>query len=203
MVGIRGLTNREYAMKKLVSLLAAVVSLAIGITSAEALVLCVSPSGAVTALDQCKPGTTQLNVAATGLTGPVGPQGPAGPAGPQGPAGPSGTTQAYFVKADFGNYVSLIQFIQLPLPAGTYLVTGKVYMTSDAYGGCALVSGAEGYETYYERADYDSGANLFAAVMVDKITLAEPTTVGIRCGNGLGAVTYWQDATLSAIAIAP
>jgi len=68
----------------------------------DALVLCANPSGAVVALDQCRPGMTPLDPLAVGLVGPTGPQGPAGPqgatgvqgpvgsAGPQGPIGPAG-----------------------------------------------------------------------------------------------------------------
>ena len=71
----------------------------VGISAyAEALVLCVNPSGSVFASEQCKGGTIQLNPGAVGLTGPQGPAGPAGPAGPTGatgsvgPAGPTGAT---------------------------------------------------------------------------------------------------------------
>jgi hypothetical protein len=181
-----------------VGLLAAIAFVA-GVSSADALVLCVNASGSVTALPVCKPGWTQLDLAATGL---VGPPGPAGPQGPTGPEGPAGSNELHFVSADFGSFVSLRQFIQLDLPAGTFLVTAKTYISSAFYGGCNLVSGAEGYETYYDSANYDSGAAKFAAVMFDKITLAAPSTVGIRCGNGLGATTFWESPVLFAIPVA-
>jgi len=115
------------------------------------------------------------------------------------PAGAA--TQVYFVKATAGNFISLQQFITLQLPAGTFLVTGKTYITSAAYGGCNLVSGPSGYETYYDGAGYESGAVQSAAVMIDKITLAAPTTVAIRCGNGLGATTYHRSTVLYALPV--
>ncbi len=59
---------------------------------AEALVLCVNPSGSVFASEQCKGGAIQLNPVAVGLQGPAGPAGPAGPTGPTGATGPAGPT---------------------------------------------------------------------------------------------------------------
>src|SRR5262245_7062152 len=56
----------------------------------EALVLCMAPSGALSAGAQCRPGTVPIDPSALGLVGPAGPQGPAGPAGPAGPQGPPG-----------------------------------------------------------------------------------------------------------------
>jgi hypothetical protein len=72
-------------------LLPMMVLLLVGVSSyADALVLCANPSGSVVALDQCKPGMTQIDPVVLGLQGPTGPQGPAGPTGPPGPAGPTG-----------------------------------------------------------------------------------------------------------------
>lgn len=118
------------------------------------------------------------------------------------PAVAAGPIKVYFVKAPAGSFVSLQQLITLQLPAGTFLVTGKTYIKSAAYGGCNLVSGPPGYETYYDGASYESGAVQFAAVMVDKIALATPTTIGIRCGNGLGATTYYESTVLYAVPMA-
>lgn len=65
--------------------------LVIGIaTYAEALVLCIGPSGNVTVSEQCKGNSIPMNPASTGLQGPAGPAGPQGPAGPAGPVGATG-----------------------------------------------------------------------------------------------------------------
>ena len=80
-------------MKRLLSVALMVLVTLVGISAyAEALVLCVNPSGSVFASEQCKGGTIQLNPGAVGLTGPQGPAGPAGPAGPTGATGPAGPT---------------------------------------------------------------------------------------------------------------
>jgi len=71
-------------MKHLSAGLWIVIALVASVSSADGLVLCVNKSGAVLALVECKPGTTQLNPAAVELVGPAGPQGATGPAGPAG-----------------------------------------------------------------------------------------------------------------------
>jgi hypothetical protein len=106
------------------------------------------------------------------------------------------------ITADAGSFVSTHQLIQLPLPVGTYLVTGKVYITSENLGGCNLVSGPSAGETFYDHALYPSDTVSLATVMFDKITLVEPTTVGIRCGTGLGGETFWAAAVLFAVPVA-
>lgn len=78
-------------MKRLLSVaLMVLVTLVVICAHAEALVLCVNPSGSVFASEQCKGGTIQLDPGAVGLTGPAGPAGPQGPQGIPGPAGPPG-----------------------------------------------------------------------------------------------------------------
>jgi hypothetical protein len=83
-------------MKRLLLVALMVLVTLVGISAyAEALVLCVNPSGSVFASEQCKGGAIQLNPGAVGLTGlpgPAGPAGPQGPAGSSGPAGPTGAT---------------------------------------------------------------------------------------------------------------
>ena len=89
--------------------------------------------------------------------------------------------------------------LSLDVPAGTYLVTGKLYMTSAAYGGCYLDVGG----TLYNHAFYDNNANAFAAVMVDKITLADAGTIRIRCGNGFADPWTTISIVLTAQPITP
>jgi len=82
-------------MKRLPLVAAVFLVCLVGISAyAEALVLCVNPSGSVFASEQCKGGTIQLNPGAVGLRGPPGPAGPAGPQGPAGSSGPAGPTGA-------------------------------------------------------------------------------------------------------------
>lgn len=190
-------------MKHLVAGLLGLIASVIGASSADALVLCVNSSGGVVALDQCKAGMTPLAPAAVGLVGPAGPAGPQGPAGPAGAVGPAGANPVYYVAQGFQETIYLTEFIKLNLPAGTYLVTGKTYITSTAYGGCNLVSGPEISHTFYDRAGYDNGSIDFPAVMVSKITLAAPDTVGIRCGNGYAENWSSIDSVLFAVPVAP
>lgn len=69
------------------------VVLLVGMASyAEALVLCVNPSGSVFVSSACKGSQVQLDPAAVGLVGPPGPQGPQGIQGPAGPTGATGAT---------------------------------------------------------------------------------------------------------------
>src|SRR5262245_10836533 len=59
---------------------------------ADALVLCINPSGILLAKVACGPGEKLADPAALGLQGPKGDTGPAGPAGPTGPTGATGAT---------------------------------------------------------------------------------------------------------------
>lgn len=62
-----------------------------------------------------------------GPQGPMGPTGPAGPAGPQGPPRPSGTSQAFWVKADAGQFIAgRTRVLSKVVPAGTWVVTATV-----------------------------------------------------------------------------
>jgi hypothetical protein len=76
---------------------------------------------------------------ASGATGPAGPRGPkgdTGPAGPQGPkgdTGPTGPSDVYYNEVEnptpdsFGN-----ASVALTLPAGSYAVSGKAYVFTQA-----------------------------------------------------------------------
>ncbi len=175
-----------------------------GAAPADALVLCVNASGNVTALDQCKAGMTQLAPAAAGLVGPAGPTGAQGPAGPAGPVGPAGSNPVYFTALPYFETIFITQYIKLDLPAGTFLVTGKGYITSAAYGSCYLVSGPEkGAMTNYDGAPYPNGTIDFLALVSGKVTLTEPDSVAMRCGNGFGENWSATYSTLSAVPVAP
>lgn len=75
----------------------------------QALVLCVGPSGSLSAESQCRPSATQINPVSAGLVGPTGPAGPVGPqgptgsqgvAGPVGPSGPAGISEIEVVQRE-------------------------------------------------------------------------------------------------------
>jgi hypothetical protein len=145
----------------------------------------------------CKAGETPLDWAQQGVPGP---QGIPGPQGPTGPAGPAGAVDVHFTSQGPGpGFVSSSTFISLDLPAGSYVVTAKTYISSAAYGGCYLISGPGGFETRHQHVFYESGVVRFPVVLVSTITLAEPRRVGIECGNGLGAVTYTDSSVVSAM----
>jgi hypothetical protein len=126
-------------MKNIRAGLLGVIALVASASSAEALVLCVSPSGSIAALGKCRPGMTQLDPAAVGLVGPAGErgpagprgeQGPAGPAGAQGPAGPAGLSNAY---TNYGaeSYQRIAEgttqtVSSVTLPVGTYTLSATV-----------------------------------------------------------------------------
>ena len=184
--------------------LLSVIGLFAGVIGANAQVLCVTASGSVLALPECRPGTTQLDIAATGLQGPAGPAGPAGTAGPVGPAGPAGTANVYLTRMDYFSENRITRFNSLDLPAGTYLVAAKGSMTSTAYGGCSIVSGPEPFQTYWASVFYDNGTTQLAVVLCDKITLTDASTnVALRCGNGFGEPWNISQPVLWAMPVAP
>lgn len=107
------------------------VALAMGISSANALVLCVNSSGSVTAVTACKPGWTPLDVAAAGLAGPPGPQGLQGVQGVQGPQGDPGASGSSTVLGTKGTTmigkafggVPWTTMVTVNLGAGTHLLS--------------------------------------------------------------------------------
>jgi len=113
-------------------LLPVMVMLLFGISSyAEALVLCMNPSGSVFASDQCKGGAIQINPSAVGLVGPAGPRGPAGPAGPIGPSngfvGHNFSAGTPFVPVAMSTDVNApTRILALALPAGSYVFNATV-----------------------------------------------------------------------------
>ena len=112
----------------------------LGMTGAQALILCVDSGGNVSASTACKKGWTPLDPVAVGLQGPTGPQGPAGPAGPQGlvgpmgPKGDRGPSDVYAVDGtnspDLLNDVTT-EVVSIVLPAGSYLIVGRLMVEND------------------------------------------------------------------------
>ena len=153
--------------------------------------------------EACPRGWTPAEWSVAGPQGPLGvpgqdgEDGVDGQPGPPGPPGPAGSTELLLVKQGAQSHDTIVRFLRLELPAGTFLVTGKTYITSSAYGGCSLVSGPEAFQTFHDAAFYDNNTADWAAVMIDEIILEAPTTVAIRCGNGFGEVWYSQNSVLT------
>lgn len=120
--------------------------------TAGAVVLCKKKSGAAFVRDACKKKETQVSAADLGLVGPAGADGTNGTDGTDGtdgapgPVGPSHTYQV--TGADIGFETSTV-VATLELPAGKYLVTGRVWVTNSAgeYAECDLVASADGEAT--------------------------------------------------------
>jgi hypothetical protein len=125
--------EKDTLMKQVILGLLAVIGVAVGVSSAEALVLCANPSGSVVALAQCKAGMSQINPAAVGLVGPAGPQGPLGPQGPQGVQGAPGDSSSGAILgtkslSEITKYYGgrpWTTVVTVDLPAGTYLLKGN------------------------------------------------------------------------------
>jgi hypothetical protein len=118
-------------MKNIHAGLLGVIALVASVSSAEALVLCVAPSGLLAVLKECRGGMKQIDPAAIGLVGPAGEQGPAGPQGAEGPAGPAGPSDAYanYGATDLQRIVEgTTQTVSsVTLPIGTYTLAATVY----------------------------------------------------------------------------
>lgn len=130
---------------------------------------------------------------ATGPQGPAGPEGPPGPAGPEGPAGSQGSSSAYhssLAETSFGSGWSTPDLVTLTLPAGKYLVLGKLYAhnQSAAQGvQCALRDATTDYDDAFASLG-DTGPNgAFATLALQ--TAFEPSataTVGLACTSASG-----------------
>lgn len=136
-------------------LFAMVLGVLFGMSSyAEALVLCVNPSGSVTVSDQCKGNSIQITPGmVAGLQGPAGPAGPVGATGstgatgatgatgPAGPAGPAESRMAVF-GAEFSIQAGEFKFGTAVCPAG-WSATGGGYATSISASSVSLVVQSE------------------------------------------------------------
>ena len=171
-------------MKHIHAALLGVIALVTAVSSAEALVLCVTASGSVFALDKCKTGMTQLDPAAVGLVGPAGPQGPAGVAGVQGPTGPAGFSNAYanYGATDWQRIANgTTQTVSsVTIPAGTYTLAATVHgiARGDArFMSCYFVSAGavKGHAALISYQD-------FKQPLIGEATIStENTSVFLRC----------------------
>jgi hypothetical protein len=186
------------------------VALAAGVSSAEALVLCANASGSVVALDQCKPGTTQLDPAALGLVGPAGAQGPAGPAGARGPSNgfAADNFSAGFVpvavSADANAPTSIVT---LALPIGSYVIQAAVGLQARIALGtlvpfanvqCSFADSAGPVGANFRAQIGGSTDNSASIPLLAAVSLAAADTVAVACFTDNGGITV--DTGESAIA---
>jgi len=192
----------------------------VAVSTADALVLCVNPSGSVTAVDTCKPGWTQLAPAAAGLQGPPGPRGPAGPAGPTGPQGPAGpqgqpgggSSDAFFVRESFtrvfADGLEAAVVVSKLLPAGNYILHAKINLVNSNTGGPRRVECAFSPpvidSTRLLVMDSGDGTELDTLVLLSWASFSESTTVRVLCRSDVAEIpfsTITAEAHLAAITV--
>jgi len=142
----------------------------------------------------------------TGLAGPAGPAGAAGAQGIQGPIGPSNGYGADSEGADL-TWTAAEQTVQtLNLPAGSYVLTGKVLANNDGAGlpivSCDLKVGAVVIDNGN---NIVPGANAAAAERLylsqgAAVTLVAPSAVTIACTSNT-ATGEWEDRVLTAVKV--
>lgn len=137
-------------------------------------------------------------VGPAGPTGSVGPAGPAGPAGPKGDPGTGGSPTVFAADRDFIQTNTSEDLVTLDLAPGTYLITGKAYVISRAYGGCRLAG--DSLNPIWEYNSYDNNHNGYV-VATELLTFDAPTTVHFDCGNGFGETWSASSIDLTALVV--
>ncbi len=150
---------------------------------------------------------------ATGNTGATGAQGPAGPTGPQGPAGP---TNIYFTSPNSnGTPIQITTsnefytIATLTLPAGSYLIQGKVVManfnsSANVETVCELVGGSIG--DAYALSDLNpdtSGVGIWSQTLplMTIANLAATTSITMQCEAAPSPYVYVYYPQMSAIPV--
>jgi len=147
-----------------------------------------------------------------GPQGPQGPQGPAGPTGPTGATGPAGVGNAYQVRGGYNGGVTFSGTVSgnpqhatlatLSLPAGTYLLSGKVSVStwgsSNAGGSvdCELWVGTTAILDIVQFSGAPSSSTVGTISLLGAYSLATGNSLLLTCdagGYGLSTGTY-QDS---------
>lgn len=150
-----------------------------------------------------------------GPSGQPGPAGPAGPVGPVGPAGPAGPSSAFSRASDlpikFAGGGESVQVLSINLPAGNYVVNGKVLADNNlglnVTTTCSLVLGeiiidnGEGrdIELQADTVPSTAGDRDFFVVQGSG-TLTEPGRVRMICSAETGEGN-WTNYALSAVKV--
>lgn len=119
--------------------------------------------------------------------GDRGPEGPAGPAGPRGETGPRGPSDAYVDRtttqiAIAGGTGTLAA--SLGLPAGSYVISGKVVAFnngSQTTADCTLYAGATAIDKSEVELAASAGINLLAVPVQAAVNTLGPTAVQLIC----------------------
>jgi len=156
------------------------------------------------------------NTGATGAQGPAGPAGAAGPAGPSGPTGatgpqgPSGLSSAYATNNQNGPTLLPNQDITvstLSLPAGNFLLSGKVgvdfpsnIFTQDVM--CVLQGPAATADSAEVNVQAAQAADTLVAIPLQGfVVLDSPSSVTMVCTYTTGAVCHTCSARSSSVGI--
>jgi len=122
---------------------------------------------------------------------------------PKGDAGQGGGSTAYYTQSTQGSFASSPQMIvSLYLPAGTYLLNGKVSASGTGnyyeYAYCSLVSGGNVLDQSMKQDTY-SYTYYYTLPVQGIVTLTASATVKLNCYDSSGATV--QYASLSAIPV--
>lgn len=187
--GIVRRTGRIAAATAVIFVAAAGVAYATGasLTSSGSVQACANETNgnlrAVSDASQCRRHEESLSWSVVGPQGAVGPTGAQGPVGPTGPRGPSEAWETYRFESTVAVDGSTDEIARIPaLPAGKYVVTGKVNV-DNALGGSGAVDCSIVFGGWYDLGISDIGT---AGGQVTRATIA--ATFGASVAEGTPAV---------------
>jgi hypothetical protein len=164
-------------------------ALVAGSGSAAGGVLCVKKKGQVVQRPTaCKKKESPLILAnVPGTTGPAGPTGNQGPQGPQGAAGSNGSSVFKELPIDLASLPDTSSVAHLDLPAGNYLVMGKMTVDSvlSSLVDCSLNAG----DVQLDTAGVGSALGLRSTLLAGVVTLPEDGSVDIACPPALAQLS--------------
>jgi hypothetical protein len=194
-------------------LLVVVIALVVGVSTADALVLCANASGSVVALERCKAGMTQLDPAAVGLVGPPGAQGPGGATGTRGPSdafvGDNFSTGGAPVALS-ANAGSPTTILALALPAGSYVVQAVVGLHADIVGGtlvpfsniqCSFADSSGPFGADSRTLIGGSTQSAASVPLLAALTLGAPNTVSVVCSTDGALEVFTRASTVTAVQV--
>ena len=168
-------------MKHLTTGLLVVIALVAGISSADALVLCVNPSGSMVALDRCKAGMTQLDPTAIGLVVPS-----------KGFVGDNSSEGSVVVSATAPTLI-----MELSLPVGSYIMQATVGLYADIAIGtlvpftnvqCSFAKGGVPLGTESRTLVGGSTHSSVSVPLLAAVNLETPDTVTVACSKDSGGI---------------
>ena len=184
-------------------------SFAIGRDTAPTIKACQDKQTGVLAVKRsCAPGDKRVSWSITGPAGPAGATGPTGTAGAKGDAGATGATgpsNAYSATSSFGmNIASNTAIVSLTLPAGRYVVSGKVSVapnTNTGAGGmqeCRLWAVDDWLDVAYTTSALNKRET---CALLATVEFASSTTVDLKLIGGMLETVNYEKAVLTAIKV--